>query len=179
MIFSLGAVLLLIAAAFGLPWLSSRKASGSDRRGPSYGSDAEFLDNFSLSAYQPMLRLASHGDRNYLVSAHGAPLATCYRKIQRRLLREYLTNLSTDFNRLYSIATERAVHAVSDTENLSLALLEQQMSFIFQVWMIEARLLVDRAIPYTPDLKPLVGYVEALAAQTRELATPRLSYHVV
>src|SRR5207248_7554615 len=99
-IFTLCAVLLLVAAGFGLPWLSG--ASSAERK-RIYGSDTDFLDQFSLSAYQPMLRLAAKADRDFLVSAHRAPLGRCYRKIQRRFLREYLKNLSEDFNRLYSI----------------------------------------------------------------------------
>jgi hypothetical protein len=141
-----------------------------------YGSDVSFLDNFSLGAYRPMLRLASQMDRKFLSSAHGETLAGCYRKIQRNLLREYLREASKDFNRLYAIATAKTVQAVSDPDGLSMALFEQQMTFILLVWGIEARLLLDGLLPFAVDLKPLVAQIEGLAQQTRTLVRPQYGY---
>jgi hypothetical protein len=103
-------------------------------------------------------------------------LAECYRKIQRNLLREYLHEASRDFNRLYAIATAKAVQAASDPGNLSMALLEQQMSFVMLVWGIEARLFLDSLLPFGIDLASLVGQLEGLAQQTRELALPQYGY---
>lgn len=176
MILSLSVVLGLVIAIVALAKFSaSEPASPSN----SYGSDANFLENFSLKTYRPMLRLASQMDRRYLTSAHGTQLASCHRRIQRKLLREYLKDLSRDFNRLYNIATARAVNALNDPSNLSVTLVEQQMGFIFLIWSIEARLLLDCIFPYSVDLKPVIGYIESLSAQTRELARPQLSYHVM
>lgn len=172
MIFGLSIVLLLIAAAAALTRFSSK----CDTTLTSYGSDASFLDSFSLRRYQPMLRLASQMDKQFLTAAHGKTLGSCYRKIQRDLLREYLREASRDFNRLYAIATAKAVRATADPGDLSLALLEQQMSFILSVWGIEARLLVDNYVPFTVDLQPLVVQLEALSSQTRALLRPQYSY---
>lgn len=176
MILSLAAVLLLVFAIVGLTKFSSNLPASARN---SYGSDASFLENFSMKPYQPMLRLASQMDRGFLNSAHGPKLAACHRRIQRRLLREYLRDLSRDFNRLYDIATAKAVHATNDSGNLSMTLVEQQMGFIFLIWSIEVRLILDVVFPYSVDLRPVIGYIESLAIQTRELARPQLSYHVV
>jgi hypothetical protein len=175
MILSLAAVLLMILAIVCLTRFSSCQPVAKN----SYASDANFLENFSLKTYLPMLRLASQMDRRFLESAHSPQLASCHRKIQRQLLREYLRELSRDFNRLYSIATAKSVHALNDSGNLSMTLVEQQMGFIFLIWSIEARLLLDSVFPYSVDLQPVIAYIENLAAQTRELSRPQLSYHVV
>ena len=172
MILGLVIVLLLVAAVA----LMTRYSPKAEDPGVFYGSDVSFLDSFSLGAYRPMLRLASQMDRKFLTSAHGETLAGCYRKIQRQLLREYLHDASKDFNRLYAIATAKAVHAVSDPGDLSMALFEQQMTFILLVWGIEARLLMDGFLPFAVDLKPLIVHLEGLARQTRQLARPQYSY---
>jgi hypothetical protein len=171
MIVSLSIIFLLTAAVGLLTFLAPKDASVDF-----YGTDASFLDNFSLGTYRPMLRLAGQMDRKFLSSAHGEVLAGCYRKIQRNLLREYLRDASKDFKRMHAIATAKTVHATSDPDDLSMALFEQQMTFIMLVWGIEARLLVDNYLPFAVDLKPLIGQLEGLAEQTRQLARPQLSY---
>ncbi len=137
------------------------------------GTDASFLENFSVGLYQPMLRLAGQMDRKFITSAHGKVLAECYRGIQRNLLREYLREASKDFHRLHAIATAKTLKALSDPDDLSMALFEQQMSFVLVVWWIEARLLMDKFLPYSLDLKPLVAQIETFADQTRQLARPQ------
>jgi hypothetical protein len=174
-IISLSIVCLLIAAVA----LMTRHSPERGAAAVFYGSDASFLANFSPGAYRPILRLASQLDGKFLSSAHGNTLAGCYRKIQRDLLREYLREVAKDFNRLYAIATAKSVQAGSDPGDLSMALFEQQMTFILLIWGIEARLLVDGLLPFAVDLKPLIGHLEGLAQQTRELARPQYSYHAV
>jgi hypothetical protein len=174
-ILSLTIVLLLIAAV----GLLTRFAPQSDSTAACCGSDSFFLENFSLNSYKPMLRLASQLDRNFLTAAHSDRLAKCYRGIQRDLLRAYLRDASRDFNRLYAIATAKAVRAASDPGDLSMALFEQQMTFILSVWGIEARLLFDGWTPFACDLKPLIAHLEGLAQQTRGLARPQYSYTAV
>jgi hypothetical protein len=171
-IIGLSIVVLLITAVTLLTCFSRKPEAAA----VFYGSDVSFLDNFSLGAYRPMLRLASQMDKKFLSSAHGDTLATCYRKIQRKLLREYLREASKDFNRLYAIATAKTVRATSDPGDISMALFEQQMTFILLVWGIEARLLLDGLLPFAVDLKPLVAHLEGLVQQTRTLARPQYSY---
>jgi hypothetical protein len=140
-------------------------------------TDSSFIEQFSIGVYRPMLRLAGQMDRNFLRATHGKVLAECYRGIQRDLLREYLREASKDFNRLYAIATAKTLKALTDPEELSATLFEQQMSFVLAVWWIEARLLLDRFMPFAPDVTPLVAQIEALADQTRQLARPQYAAH--
>jgi len=100
---SLLVVLLMVTAVFVLA-LFYPKADATRR---TYGSDASFVESFSLATYKPMLRLASQMDRRFVAAAHSESLGACYRKIQRSLLREYLRDASRDFNRLYAIATAK------------------------------------------------------------------------
>ena len=172
MIIGLFAVFALVVAAAALTHFSAKPATVIR----SYGSDSSFLENFSLSSWRPMVRLASQADRKFVASAHGEQLAACYRNIQRSLLREYLRAASTDFNRLFSIANARCVEAAGDPDNLSMALLEQQVTFALLIWGIEARLLLDGILPFRINLAPVMESLEGLAAQTRELARPRLGY---
>jgi len=174
-ILSLVVVLLLVVAVAAL----TRFAPKPDVVTGSYGSDVSFLESFSLQTYRPMLRLATQMDRRYLTAAHGDSLAGCYRKIQRGLLREYLRDAAKDFNRLYAIANAKSLRAASDPGDLSMALFEQQMTFIMLVWGIEARLLLDRVVPFGVNLSPLINSIEGLAAQTRELARPQFGYQAV
>jgi hypothetical protein len=93
------------------------------------------------------------------------------------LLREYLRDAAKDFNRLYSIANAKSLQASSDPGDLSMALFEQQMTFIMLIWGLEARLMLDAVVPFALDLDPLMGAIEGLAAQTRMLARPQFGYH--
>jgi hypothetical protein len=168
-------LILLVAAVVALTCFAPRP----DVVAGSYGSDASFLENFSLQTYRPMLRLATQMDRRYLNQEHSNVLAGCYRKIQRGLLREYLRDAAKDFNRMYAIANASALRATSDPGDLSMALFEQQMTFIMLTWGIEARLLLDGMLPFAVDLKPLINSIEGLAQQTRELARPQFGYSAV
>lgn len=169
MIIGLAIVALLTTAVALLTCCAPRDESV----GFNAGTDSSFLENFSVGAYKPMLRLAGHLDRKFLTSVHGKVLAECYRGIQRNLLREYLRDAAKDFRRLHSIATAKMVHALSDPEDLSMALFEQQISFALLVWWIEARLVLDRFLPYSLNLTPLVAQMQTMAEQTRQMARPR------
>lgn len=175
MIVGLVAVVLLVAAALSLTRFSAPKQDAAR----SYGSDTAFLDQFSVSRYRPLLRLAIRMDRTYLEKVHGKRLAACYRQVQRKLLREYLHDLSKDVNRLYAILNARSANARTDEGNVSLALTEQQTTFALLIWGIEARLFLDAVMPRQLDIQPLVSALESLTAQTHAITRPQLSYHVV
>jgi hypothetical protein len=175
LVVSLIVLVLLVAAIAAL----TRFAPKPDSIATSYGSDASFLEGFSLHTYRPMLRLATRMDHRYLTVAHSESLSACYRRIQRGLLREYLRDASRDFNRLYAIANAKSLRAASDPGDLSMALFEQQMTFIMLMWGIEAKLLLDGIVPFALDLSPLMSAIECLADQTRALGRPQLGYHAV
>jgi hypothetical protein len=135
-----------------------------------------WLESFSLRGYRPMLRLAACDDWHYLKSARDVGGRKRCRRIQRSLLREYLRSLSRDFQRLHAIAAEKNLRAKGDDGTLPIALFEQQIGFIFHMWSIEARLLIQALIPHRIDLEPLLDHVEVLAAHARETARRPLRF---
>ena len=140
-------------------------------------SDTSFLEDFAFHGYRPMMRLAAQTDRRYVSTTLGVPLAASYRKVQRELLRQYLREAARDFSRLYSIANAHSVAAVSDPGDLSMAVLEQQMTFILLIWAVETRLLLDGILPFAVDLKPVINSIETLAEQTRQRVRPQYGFH--
>ena len=169
MIIGLAIVVLLTTAVALLTFFAPSDGSS----GFSGGTDSSFVENFSIGVYQPMLRLAGQMDRKFLTENHGKVLAECYRGIQRNLLREYMRDAARDFRRLHAIATAKIVRALSDPDDLSMALFEQQMSFALLVWWIETRLVLDRFLPYTLNLAPFVEQMQTMAEQTRKMVRPQ------
>jgi hypothetical protein len=175
MIVTLGAVsfLVVLVAVLAGSWPRAEKV------GRNRPTDSAFLENFALHGYRPMLRLAEQTDRRFLKASVGEPLAATYRKIQRQLMREYLREAAKDFSRLYSIANAHSAEAISDPGDLSMAVLEQQMTFILLIWSIETRLLLDGILPFDMDLKPVITSIETLAEKTRQRVRPQFGYHAV
>jgi hypothetical protein len=137
-----------------------------------------WLESFSPDGYLPMLRLTSPSDARFLSIQRGPKAAARYRHAQRQLLREYLRSLSRDFNRLHNLATGSALRARSDRQNSSLALVEEKMEFIFSMWSVETRILLDEIAPCSINLKPLLAEVDQLTARARETARRRLEFRV-
>ncbi len=137
-----------------------------------------WLETFSPDSYLPMLRLVEPLDANFLLRHRGPEAAARYRRTQRRMLREYLHRLSSDFNRLHAVATDSALRARSDQDGSSLALVEEKMEFIFSMWSIEARLLLSEILPSVVNLRPLLANVDELTAKARALSRRRLEFRV-
>ncbi len=137
-----------------------------------------WLENFSPESYLPMLRLANLGDSGYLNAQRGPEAAARYRRLQRRMLREYLRSLSRDFHRLHIIADESSWRGRVDRENSALALVEEKLEFIFSVWSIELRLFLDRFSPCTINPQPLLASVDELTAKAREITRRRLEFRL-
>lgn len=140
--------------------------------------DAAWIDAFSIEKYRPLLRLVAEVDEDYVSASLGRDVAKAYSKLRKTIVKDYLRSLSADFNRIHQIATAKAVHASDDDGALSFALIEQKMSFIFNIWTLELRLTLRGVVPNQVSLEPVLRYMEDLAAQTRELTSPKLSYHV-
>ena len=137
-----------------------------------------WLASFSPDTYRPMLRLANAGDIGYLKMHRGPEAAAIYRRRQRRMLREYLHGLSRDFHRLHAIAAESAWRTRIDRENSALVLIEEKLEFIFSVWIIELRLVLDKLSPCTINPRPLLASVDELTARAREIARRRLEFRL-
>ncbi len=137
-----------------------------------------WLETFSPESYTPMLRLAERLDVGFLTQHRGPEEATRYKKLQRQILREYLRVLSRDFHRLHRLATESALRARTDPESSSLALVEEKLEFIFAMWSIELRLLLNEVAPCAVNLRPMLESVKELTERAREKSRRRLEYRI-
>src|SRR3954468_1957997 len=64
--------------------------------------DSEWLQNFTVERYRPMLRMLAETDHLYLKSRGVDPIALKRLRVQRReAFALYLKNLVRDFNRLH------------------------------------------------------------------------------
>lgn len=144
------------------------------RREENLAAMEAWLESYSPDVYLPMLRLAHSEDTGYLTTYRGSEEAARYRRVQRRILKEYLRSLSRDFHRLHALATESALRARNDHENSSLALVEEKLDFIFSMWSIELCLFVNEFAPCAINLRPLLADIGDLAAKARENARRRL-----
>jgi hypothetical protein len=131
-----------------------------------------WLESFSVRAYHPMIRLAEGKDQAFLSGRHSRDRVKRYRRTQRKLLREYLRGLTRDFQRLHSIAAQTGrsdgiPRTITDLH-------DNQLSFIFTMFRIEAWLAVEAVFPRAIDLQPLLESVENLARAAREINRPRL-----
>lgn len=144
------------------------------RREDNLAAMEAWLETYSPDVYLPMLRLAHSADTGYLAVHRGPEEAARYRRVQRRILKEYLHGLSRDFHRLHALATESALRARNDRENSSLALVKEKLDFIFSMWAIELCLFLDEFAPCAINLRPLLADVGELAAKARESAQRRL-----
>lgn len=143
-IIAIGAV--LVMAEFVVWW-----------RTHSYSYDSQkaesWLEDFSSTAYRPMIRLAEPNDAGYLAAQRGLDEAARYRRWQRRALRTYLRRLSRDFQRLHSLAAADPW---------------RRLNFLVSVWSVEVRLALSGILPRAIDLRPLLVTMDDLASQARQ-----------
>ena len=132
-----------------------------------------WLEGFSPASYQPMFRLSEPVDSRFLKSQRGPKEASRYRRLQRKMLRQYLRGLARDCHRLHLLASQMDAHPVPGNDNSVLAQLEEKLEFSFSVWSIELRLLLDEISPRDLNLRPLLANVEALTERARRAARRR------
>jgi hypothetical protein len=146
MIVALIAAGVLLALAEFLVWWRSHVQSFDFRSAESW------LDDFSSTAYRPMIRLADPNDASFLAAQCGVVEADRYRRWQRRALRTYLRRLSRDFERLHALAAGAPW---------------RRLKFLLSLWYVESRLLLSDVLPGVIDLRPLLVTIDDLAEQAR------------
>ena len=120
---------------------------------------------FTRSRYEPMSRLLSEEDFEFLSSQPGyrPEIGERFRKDRRRIFRMYLRELAADFHQLHASARQMAANSPEANAGLVGVLLRQQFTFWRAMAGIEIRLLV-------PGVKLDVrGLVEALDAMRADL----------
>jgi hypothetical protein len=163
---ALGGGLLLGAVVLILAVVSVRLARY--RAGAS--EDAFPPDDFSVSRYQPMMRLLSEEDLEFLAAQPGyrAETGARLRRERRRIFRMYLRDLARDFRRLHCAARKVAADSPAGHSELVGLLVRYQITFWRSMAIIELRLLAPHAGVPRLDLAPLLKPMEVMQMYVSE-----------
>jgi hypothetical protein len=128
------------------------------------------FNDFSLMRYQPMTRLLSSQDLEFLAAQPGCRPETLarLRRDRRRIFRMYLRDLVADFQALHAAARKMAASSPEPQAQLIASLLRQQVTFWFALLSIETRLLLPQAGGL--DIGELIASVEALRLDVARMA---------
>jgi hypothetical protein len=145
------------AATFSLIWAKRYK---------SFDVNDAAREGFSLARYEPMKRLLSEEDFEFLKSKPGIRPAMVrrLRSQRRRVFRAYLRELASDFNRLHRDARLMVATAPEEYSELVGALMGIQMRFWSALAAAELRLTVHSLGVGRIDVSGLLGPLEALHA---------------
>lgn len=134
--------------------------------------DPEWVANFSVASYRPMLRLLAESDFKYFASQPGVtPKAVeALRKERRRVFKLYLRNLVKDFHRLHLAARMTLIYSTDDRPDLAQTLIRQRATFAVAVLSVEFRLLLHAAGYGAVDVRQLLGSLEAMHTNVGSLA---------
>jgi hypothetical protein len=134
--------------------------------------DPEWVANFSIAGYRPMLRLLGEQDYTFFAAQRGiTPEAvTKFRQERRRVFRAYLRNLVRDFHRLHLAARMTLIYSSVDRPELAQALLRQKVTFAYAVTMVEFRLVLHSFGFGAVDVSQLLGALEDMRMNVGSLA---------
>jgi len=128
----------------------------------STGYDPQWLEDFSISKYRPMLRLLSEDDYEFLASQAGyqGKIASQLRMERRKVFRAYLRNLVRDFHRLQQVAKMMALYSSQDRPDFTAALLKQRVTFSLAVAAVRVRLVLHTVGIGAVDVRNLIGSLD-------------------
>jgi len=156
-----GCLAVLLAVCFAL---LMRKVLSPASAGP---MDPEWLQQFTVDAYRPMLRLLDPADEDFLKAQPGYEPGLCrqLRQAHRRILRSYLRNLGRDFGRLHCAARLLLPLMPEDRPDLAVALLRQSFRFWTNMAMVRVRLELHVLGIGSLDLRGLIQPAEWMQGQ--------------
>jgi hypothetical protein len=127
-------------------------------------TDAMSRESFSPVHYEPMKRLLSEEDFNFLKSRPGVGPALVRRlRVQRRkVFRTYLRELASDFHRLHDEARVMLTVAPEEYSDLVPTLMRAQMRFWTALAGVEMRLALHTFGICQVDVRGLLAPLEAL-----------------
>ena len=128
----------------------------------------------SLDKYRPMERLLREDDFRFLAAQPGysPQMGRRFRAERRRIFRGYLRNLKRDFGRVSLAFQLLIVHSAEDRGDLASILIRQRLLFALGMLAVEGRLLLHAAGVGTVEVSGLIGSLEAMQLQMRQLVTP-------
>jgi hypothetical protein len=134
--------------------------------------DPEWIANFSVARYRPMLRLLDEADYKFLASQPGysKKYISRLRSERRAIFRAYLRNLVRDFHRLHMAARMVLIYAPQDRPELAMTLVRQRLTFTAAILSIECRLLLHTFGVGTVDVRSLIGALDNMRLNVGDLA---------
>lgn len=127
-------------------------------------------DGFSLERYEPMARLLSSDDLDFLKAQRGyrREIGKKFRRERRKLIRLYLSDLAVDFRSLHAAARQMVASSGEENAELVGSLLRQQISFWRAITAIELRLLAG-SVGCSADIRSLIDSMEVMRAEMSRL----------
>jgi len=134
--------------------------------------DPDWLANFSMATYRPMLRLLTEGDYEFFAAQPGiTPKAVRQlRRERRRVFKTYLNGLVKDFHRLHLAARMTLIYSTEDRPDLAQTLLRQRAVFMWAVTMVEFRLVLHTLGLGAVDASRLLGALEDMRVNVGSLS---------
>jgi hypothetical protein len=125
--------------------------------------------DFSAARYEPMARLMSDEDLQFLKTQPGfrPEIGKKFIRERRRIFRLYLQELAADFHRLHAHARVIVASLPADHSPLVGMLLRQQLRFWYEIAAIELRLSLDLTGACSSRAR---GLVDALASMHAEIS---------
>ena len=134
--------------------------------------DPEWITNFSVARYRPMLRLLDEADYKFLAAQPGysKKYINRLRSERRAIFRAYLRNLVRDFHRLHMAARMVLVYAPQDRPDLAMTLMRQRFLFTFAIMSVECRLLLHTVGIGTVDVRNLLQALDNMKINVGDLS---------
>jgi hypothetical protein len=134
--------------------------------------DPEWISNFSIARYRPMLRLLDDADYKFLSSQPGysAKFVSRLRAERRAIFRAYLRDLVRDFHKLHMAARMVLVYGKQDRPELAMLLVRQRVVFTLAILAIECRLMLHVAGIGVVDVRNVVAAVENMRNSVTEFS---------
>ena len=106
----------------------------------------DWIDEFSVERYRPMLRLLSDTDLRFLCSQSSVTpqVVAHFRRKRCRILRGYLRSLAADFTRVVGALKLVMTQASSDRPDLAALLIRSQATFAACMVLAHSQLLLYR-----------------------------------
>ena len=154
--------IITVGSLAGLLWWLTRLAQRRRHSRAWQGTDDSA--NFSLDRYRPMAGLLADDDLVFLQAQPGyrAAMGVRWKRERRRLFRQYLRELKSDFQRLHAQARGMVAQSGAESEGLVEVLLKQQMIFLRATTALEFRLALQAMGIGKVDVASFMQLIDAM-----------------
>jgi hypothetical protein len=158
------AVLIGAILALSIVLLRYRMSGRRDQTPELSDECLELFSHFCIDRYEPMMRLGSEEDFEFLARQPGyrPEIGARLRSARRRIFRMYLRDLASNFSRIHAAARRLVADLPEHHADLVALLIRCQLTFWRRILMIEIRLLLpDPKLPKL-DLPALIEPLESI-----------------